>query len=313
MGKLYQVPDRRLQTSIATKPIFNLQSSILNLQSLAFLMLLPALVFGQYLITTPDSLMTNRADYLVVTHSAFTNAMYPLCRLRESLGLEVKMAEVGLIYSAFTSGPRTDRIKAFMRQVYDHWERRPTYVLLVGDASKDSTTGQDFVPVKLFNKFSYSYWGGLTVHGIDNWYAQLERQDSIPDIIIGRLPVNSAARCESLVSKIIRYETAPDTGAWVHRALLTSSNDRDAYAVHMDTFFLHPNYDSVYRVHESDGNTAFLRQKMRAGFNLGVALACAVTHGNQPPVWLGSKTIFSYQDVDSLRNLDCLPVVLGRG
>jgi hypothetical protein len=275
--------------------------------------LLSAPLSAQYLITTPDSLMDNTADYLVITHGTFTDAVYPLCRLRESLGLEVKMAEVGLIYSTFNTGPRTDRIKAFMHQVYDHWTSRPAYVVLVGDASKDSTTGQDFVPVKLFPKFSYSYYGGLTVHSIDNWYAQLEGQDSIPDVIIGRLPVNSAARCESLVSKIVRYETAPDTGAWIHRALLTSSNDRDEWAVHMDTLFLHPNYDSVYRVHESDGNTAFLRQKMRAGFNLGVAMVGAVTHGSQPPVWLGSKTIFSYQDVDSLRNINALPVVLGRG
>jgi hypothetical protein len=277
------------------------------------LCLLPAVLFGQYLITTPDSLMTNHADYLVITHSDFTNAMYPLCRLRESLGLEVKMAEVGLIYSTFNSGPRTDRIKAFLQRVYDNWTRRPTYVLLVGDACKDSATGQDFVPVKLFPKFSYSYYGGLAVHGIDNWYAQLEGHDSIPDMIVGRLPVNTAARCESLVSKILRYEAAPDTGQWIDRVLLASSDDRAIYATHIDTMYLRSNYDSVYRVRESDGSSTYLRQKMRAGFNLGVSLVCAVSHGSQPPCWLGSKTLFSYQDVDSLRNIDRLPVVLGRG
>lgn len=270
--------------------------------------------FAQYLITAPDSLLNNSADYLVITHSNFTNALYPLCRLRESLGLEVKMTEVSLVYSTFsTAGPRTDRIKAFLRQVYNHWLRRPTYVLLVGDASKDSTSGQDFLPVKLFPKFSYSYWGGLTVHGMDNWYAQLEGQDSIPDVVIGRLPVNSPARCESLVNKIIRYETAPDTGVWISRVLRMSSNDREAYAVHIDTLFFRPNYDSVYVVRESDGNSTFLRQKMRTGFNLGVALVAAVSHGTLPPVWNGSRTIFSYLDVDSLTNLDRLPVILGRG
>ncbi|MBM3314835.1 hypothetical protein FJY71_03200, partial [candidate division WOR-3 bacterium] len=47
---------------------------------------------AQYLITTPESLMSNGADYLVITHDTFTDAVYPLCELRDSLGLSVKMA-----------------------------------------------------------------------------------------------------------------------------------------------------------------------------------------------------------------------------
>ncbi|MBN2465429.1 hypothetical protein JXD38_07375 [candidate division WOR-3 bacterium] len=49
--------------------------------------------------------------------------------------VEVKMAEVSLIYSAFPTGARTDRIRAFMQQVYDHWSTRPEFVLLVGGYS----------------------------------------------------------------------------------------------------------------------------------------------------------------------------------
>jgi hypothetical protein len=279
----------------------------------ASLLFAPLLAQADYLITTPDSLLANQADYLVISHQNFTSAMYPLCRLRDSLGLEVKMAELPLVYATFDSGPRTDRIKAFLRQVYYHWTPRPTYVLLVGDACKDSTTGTDFLPCKVFPKFSYSYYGTLTTHSIDNWYAQLEGVDSIPDIIIGRLPVSSLPRCESLTAKIVAYENVPDTGSWVNTAALIWSTDRAQYARQIDTQFLRPMYDSVSRVDEASGNSEQLRAWTRQAFNAGVSLFVQASHGSQPPAWVGSRTLFSHQDVDSLYNRDALPVVLGRG
>jgi hypothetical protein len=267
---------------------------------------------ADYLITTPESLMTNSADYLIVTHPSFTSAMYPLCALRESLGLEVKMAEVSLIYSTFPTGERCDRIRAFMEQVYANWNPRPEFVLLVGDASRDSTH-DDFVPVKLFPKFSYPYAGGLTEHGADNWYATLSGADSIPDIIIGRMPVNTLARAESLVAKIVRYETSTDTGPWTRTAMLVSSNDREFIATGLESLFFRPNGDSCYTVVESEGSSAFLRHKTIAGFNEGASIVCHCAHGSQPPSWVGSKTLFSYVDVDSLTNIDALPIVLDCG
>ncbi len=256
--------------------------------------------------------MTNSANYLIITHPDFTSALYPLCDLRDSLGLEVKMAEVSLIYSTFPNGERCDRIRAFMEQVYANWNARPEFVLLVGDACRDSTR-DDFVPVKLFPKFSYAYAGGLTMHGADNWYATLAGADSIPDIVIGRLPVNTLSGAESLVAKIARYETSTDTGQWTHTTMLVSSNDRAPDAAELDSLYLKPNGDSCYSVVESQGSSAFLRHKTLTGFNQGVSLVCHSAHGSQPPSWVGSKTLFSYADVDSLGNADALPVVLDRG
>lgn len=276
------------------------------------LLLLPLALSADYLITTPDSLMNNGGDYLVITHPSFTSALYPLCRLRDSLGLQVRMAEVSLVYSTFDSGPRPDRIKSFLRQVYAHWSPCPTYVLLVGDACRDSTLG-DLVPSKLFPKFSYYYAEGLTTHASDNWYVQLAGRDSVPDLILGRLPVKSLAGAESLVSKIIRYENAPDTGAWRNTVFQAVATEFDPYSRDLETTFFRPAGESVYKVLESQGNSAYLRQKSRAGINQGAWLTNSTTHGTQPPAWVGTKTIFNYQDVDSLTNRDRLTISLGCG
>jgi hypothetical protein len=274
--------------------------------------LIAGLASAQYLITTPDSLLNNGADYLVITHDTFTDAVYPLCALRDSLGLSVKMAEVSLIYSVFPNWPRPDRIRAFMERMYGYWSPRPQYVLLVGDASKD-TTSRDYVPAKRMPKFSYYYAGGLTEHGADCWYATLAGADSTPDVIIGRLPVNKPAQAESVVAKILRYETGTDTGRWTSTILEVVSTDRQQYATELETTFFRPAGDSVYTVYESQGQSAFLRHKTLVGFNQGAAIVAQCSHGSQPPAWTGSRTLFSYQDVDSLFNLDRLPFVIGRG
>jgi hypothetical protein len=285
----------------------------LKLAAIAVLLFAPMVAHADYLIGTPDSLMNNGCDYLVITHGDFTSAAYPLCRLRDSLGLNVRMAEVSLIYSTFDSGPRPDRIKSFLRQVYYHWSPRPTYVLLVGDACRDSTLG-DYVPSKLFPKFSYYYANGLTQHASDNWYVQLEGQDSIPDLVIGRLPVKSAVRAESLVSKIIHYETTPDTGTWTRTIVTAAADDFAAIVTDIETTFFRPAGDSVFRIVEAQGNSSYLRQKSRTGIRQGAVLTYSTTHGTQPPAWIGViKTLFNYQDVDSLTNYDRLTISLGCG
>jgi hypothetical protein len=276
------------------------------------LLALPQSAGAAYLIGTSDSLMANSADYLVITHDSLTDALYPLCRLRESLGLEVKMAELGLIYLTFDSGPRPERIKAFLQQAFDHWSVRPEFVLLAGDACRDSARG-DLLPSKVFPKFSYPYAGGLTDHCSDNWYGTLAGADSVPDVMIGRLPVQTLAQAEAGVAKIVRYETAPDTGLWSRTSLLLASSDFQFMATNADTLFLRPAGESVYTIYENQGSSAFLRHKTILGFNLGAHLVVQFTHGAQPPAWTGSRTLFSYLDADSLTNAAALPVVLGRG
>lgn len=117
-----------------------------------------------------------------------------------------------------------------------------------------------------------------------------------------------------MVRKIIHYETAPDTGVWTRTILLAASTDFTPYATGLDTEFFQPAGDSVYRVYESQGNSAYLRQKVRTGINQGAVLTTSITHGTQPPAWAGTmRTLFSYQDVDSLVNCDRLTISLGCG
>jgi hypothetical protein len=269
-------------------------------------------LFGQYLITTPDSLLNNGGDYLIITHPNFTSSLNPLCRLRDSLGLQVKMVQTDLIYAAFPDTSPAMSIRLCLQRIYYYWNPRPTYILLVGDAQRGGGAN-DFIPCKLFPKFSYPYAGGLTQHSTDNWFVTLEGNDSIPDLIIGRLPVNTAVRTESLVAKIIRYETQDPPGLWHQTVLVNSSMDREVYANGYISGFFQPAGDSVIKIYESQGNTPSLRTRHIQAINQGVVMVFAVCHGAQPPAWYGpSYNLFLGTDIPSLTNA-VYPVSFQRG
>jgi hypothetical protein len=259
------------------------------------------LLGGQYLITDPDSLITNSADYFIITHPDFTSALYPLCELRDSLGLDVKMVEVDLVYATFPYTYAPQSIRACMQNIYDTWDPRPEYVLLVGDADQ-SGGSNDFIPSPIFNKFNYPYWNGLTQHGADTWYVTLDGSDSIPDMILGRLPVNDTATAHAVVDKIIQYETDDTTGLWQTTVLVNSSSDFEPYAQgHINDYF-DPAGDSVIKIYDSQGNSPSLRQRHIDAINQGVYMILPVCHGTQPPAWVGTYTLFNYSDITSLTN-----------
>jgi hypothetical protein len=267
---------------------------------------------GQYLITDPDSLLNSGADYFIVTHANFTNELYPLCQLRDSLGLLVKMVEVDLIYSTFPDPNETQSIRDCMDRIYNFWSPRPTYILLVGDAERGGGSN-DFIPSPLFPKFDYYYWGGITQHAADNWYVTLEGNDSIPDMIIARIPVNTAQMTQDVVNKIITYETSDTTGIWQRTVLVNSSRDRESHAEGYVDDYLTPAGDSVIKIYERQGNNPSLRQRHIDAINQGVFLILPVCHGTQPPAWCGPwYTLFRYTDIPSLTN-QVLPLSFGRG
>ncbi|MCX7661570.1 MAG: C25 family cysteine peptidase, partial [Candidatus Omnitrophica bacterium] len=80
-----------------------------------------------------------QADYLIITHQNFKEALLPLAKHYEKKGLKVKIISVDDIYDQFSYGRKSPyAIKDFLRYTYKHWKKpAPTYVLLVGDSHYD--------------------------------------------------------------------------------------------------------------------------------------------------------------------------------
>ena len=159
------------------------------------------------------------ADYLILAPAAFVPALADLIALRRSQGLVVTVEELQPIYDAFDGRPTPEAIHAYLQNAYATWDPRPTYVLLVGDGTFDPKQYRtDSKPTVLPPYLAdVDPWMGETA--ADNRYALLDgggqgSDDILPDVLVGRLPVNTITETQIVVAKIVGYEKAPYPGGW---------------------------------------------------------------------------------------------------
>lgn len=151
----------------------------------------------------------NSCEYLIITHKKFKKDIEKLAKYR-SKKYKVKIVDVQDIYNEFNFGNFSpNAIKDFLKYAYYNWSTpKIKYVLLVGDATvnvnwiKDSIIPTYTIPTLV---------GGDTA--TDNWFVDFDN-DSIPEIAIGRLPVNNSQELRNITNKIIDYEQNKNKGIW---------------------------------------------------------------------------------------------------
>lgn len=172
------------------------------------------------------------ADYLIVTHPAFAEAVGPLAALYEEQGLRAHTVTTEVVYDVFGQGV-TDpmALRTFLQFALDRWKPpAPTFVLLVGDASWDywqrfSPSVPTYVP-----SYRVEAEAGGLFYPSDNWYACLRGEGPLPDVHLGRLPVQSATVARTLVNKAIRWTREPELGPWRSRFLFLTDDGFEQYA-----------------------------------------------------------------------------------
>jgi hypothetical protein len=171
-----------------------------------------------------SSLTGAKGKYIVIAPSAFIPALTGLVSLRQSQGLTVTVENTQAIYDNYDGRPTPDALRAYLANAYATWNPIPTYVLLVGDGNFDpkqyrGDSTQTFIPPYLAE---VDPWAGETA--ADNRYVTLAGNDALPEMLIGRLPVNSLAEAQTVVDKIVNYETQPFPGGWNANAAFVADN-----------------------------------------------------------------------------------------
>lgn len=170
----------------------------------------------------------NGADYLVIAHPDFLPALASLIQLRQAQGWTVLAEDVQSIYDAYGDGrPEPAAIQAYLEAAYHIWKTRPVHVLLVGDGTYDprqylENSSSTFIPPFLAE---VDPWAGETA--ADNRYVTVEGDDNLPDMLVGRLPVNSPEEAQTVVDKIVRYETQPAPGSWPGNGIVAADDPDD--------------------------------------------------------------------------------------
>ena len=168
------------------------------------------------------------ADYIAIAPARFAAALQPLLELRQAQGLRTFTVTPEAIYAAYGDGRMSpEAIRAFVAHAYATWSPRPAYLLLVGDGTWDplhhlGNATPTFIPPYLV--MADPVIGEVPA---DNRYVAVDGADVLPDLAVGRLPVNSAAELTAMVEKIVAYETHPQPGTWNLRHVLVA-DDSDA-------------------------------------------------------------------------------------
>jgi len=263
------------------------------------------------------------ADYLIITHPAFADALGPLADLRRSQGLAVAVVNVLGIYDTYGDGrPDPEAIRRFIADAYATWDPRPVYVLLVGDGSFDpkryrAESPPTFIPPYLLE---VGPAGGETA--ADNRYVCVDGDDNLPDLLLGRLPVKTADEARAIVQKIVDDETPPLPVGWNASVLLVADDPdgagdfpaiSDSAAAYVtDPFTATRRYCAGFQSNQSDcpqAEAAAIRSAVLNDWSRGALLVQYTGHASWQQ-WAHER-FFHLDDLLSLANSRRYPVVAG--
>jgi uncharacterized repeat protein (TIGR01451 family) len=261
----------------------------------------------------------NGADYIVISPADFLEAAESLANHRAAQGMRTRVAELEDVYDEFGYGLTVpDAIQAFLRYAFSYWQApAPTYVVLMGDGTYDP---KGYVNTGVVNYLSpylanVDPWMGETA--ADNRYVSLIGDDIWPDMVLGRLPVNSAAQASIVASKTMTYEQNQHGQDWNNRLVFVTDNPDDGgdfYAFSddlVDNFVPEP-YSATRLYYGASGTCypkSICRQQIIDSLNMtGTLMVNYIGHGYVKG-WAG-EDLLTVNTIPSLNNASQLSIML---
>ncbi len=275
-------------------------------------------------ISSPD----NRADIILVTHDAFEDQALRLENLRtEEYGLTTRVAKISDIYNQFSWG-LTDpvAIRDFLKFAYENWpEPAPTFVTLLGDGHYDyrknlGGANQNFIPPyensTVMSDEHFIYFGP---------YGYLDSDtNSVPDMMIGRIPAKSEQDAEEMIDKFVNYDSDPDLMPWRNKVVIVADDNLHPPNSIMETIHTTQAEDlanshvpgrfevaKIYLVEyplRTGGEKPEAREALIGAFNSGALIVDWIGHGS-PGLWADEHIFRRSQDIARLTNAKRLPLI----
>ncbi len=157
-------------------------------------------------VMLPEEQFASRGHYLIITPPQFELYIQYFADWKLRMGYKVT------IVGTATTGNTASAITSFIQSAWDTWESRPDYLVIVGDEDQG-------IP----GHYIQNPQGDNLV--TDHPYGLMEGDDSFPELMVGRLSVDTVSELISFTSKIVAYESSPymENTDWFQRALMIST------------------------------------------------------------------------------------------
>ena len=182
--------------------------------------------------------------YICGGNSESSSALQDLVEWRHQQGYVVNTASLS------ETGNSENQIKNYIQNAYNTWENPPEYVALVGDVG-----GNYSVPT-FYNGFGHNSYGNDCEGDLP--YSQLDGNDLLPEVIVGRISVRSNNELGVVVAKTLAYEKATyiditGTNWYESAALIGDPSSSGQSTIHTNQYI-----DNLLQNHGfNDVNTAF--------------------------------------------------------
>ncbi len=189
--------------------------NFVNEVSEAFLPLYKALVVNYddcYLTQLP----IKRPAMLIISHNSLAIKLVEYLKWKKSCGYEVSV----ITKETIGTNPTTNQIKQAITDFYNQAENKPEFLLLLGDSNAGC-----YFQIPTFTVTSPIN----TNDASDHPYSTIVGDDYFPELLVGRMCIDTDQELENILSKTIRYEKflSPNTNGWQTRALVVAGNYAD--------------------------------------------------------------------------------------
>ncbi len=188
---------------------------------------------------------SRQADMILIAPGEWKQILKPFQISLRKDGYSSRFTAIEDIFDLFHDGRLSPyAVRDFLRHAYSHWQNpKPSYVLLVGDATWDYWGRYKNEVVNIVPGFREH-----TLYAVENWFVRCdEPDDPVPDMMIARWPVRSAAELETVVEKTIRYKDDPLAGDWLNRIFLLTDDTFEQYSDELVEQWIPPEFRLIRR------------------------------------------------------------------
>ncbi|MEM0466740.1 MAG: C25 family cysteine peptidase [Candidatus Thermoplasmatota archaeon] len=175
-------------------------------------------------------------DLLIIAPAEFSAHLQPLLTHKNSYTMRTILQNLEDIYTNFPGRDNAEQIKYCVKYAYDTWNIQ--YVLLVGDMKKlpirhtyaswwEPDILSDLYYADIYDEHDiFCSWDGNNNNkfGETNHDNDIDGVDLYPDVHIGRLACSNIQEVDTVVNKIITYETTTYHQSWFNTVIVAGGD-----------------------------------------------------------------------------------------